>query len=945
MIDRRYICFSGKWLVILSLILMSAAIVVCRLHTYNEPQERDLTTYAVIAHEMFAGRRLYSDMWDHKPPAIHLTFALAESLVGYGPQSIYLLNVTGGIIGLFGVYAAAAVVFGPRCGLLAALFWTIFSGDLDTYANQPNTELFINCLSIWTFVLLLRATKQNLAIKQFLLVGILTALASMYKHIAFMLTAGMWVPSAIYRLCKRISGPKRLLVEAAIMLLCGALAWLGLVAYYWLTGTFVDFRIAVFDYNKFYAGDMVHNVLRPFIDCLDCLTKFFWLPQTLPLLITSVIGCIYGLCVRQRFPWLLWIGYAAGVFIAVGSPGRYWMHYFQLWIPVLCVGSAWSIACFNDIMSLAGSKLRPLSGYVKGSAKLQTKFPAWRPPFPLIFGTCLAVLVLVAEKPFYLFPPSQWVEQQSGNCFVDRLQTPVVEDPWQKDLTTYIVTGDMLQTKTPIYADLFDRRPPAIHLTYVIAAVASIVGIYEAAGTIFGPSGALWAAVLWLIAAFDLTLQDPQLTAEPFINCFNIWTFAWLLRATKEQVRIARLGAVGLLSGLASLFQQSTLCVAAFTWFASAAYRLRHHTSDKKRLVLEGCLLFGVCLAVWTSLAVYLLMCGASQNFVAVLADYDIAHLPDMVRNFFRPISEPGCLMMFFCLPQIWPLLVTALIGCLGSLRKQNRYAWFLWLAYGAGVQVAIGAPGRYYLHSFQLWLPVICIGAGWAITDITNLQLMPARCREFCRELACDVARLTRPVMTMTVAPGKQLLKSLTSGASIAGEKLKISSAWWSPFAAALVTVLLLIVEVPFYQMPADDWSNRKYGNIFSEDVKIAAQINRLLLPDETFYQFGNETELYFYSRKHPPVGATYTYPVCWAPRQIEQVLAARIISQLAERKPELIVVWPEDRKGADASPVVKWCFRNYVQMPVCGDYTDYFLIRKGGRLQQRLALKNARS
>jgi hypothetical protein len=32
---------------------------------------------------MLAGRHLYSDLWDHKPPAIHITFAAGELVAGY----------------------------------------------------------------------------------------------------------------------------------------------------------------------------------------------------------------------------------------------------------------------------------------------------------------------------------------------------------------------------------------------------------------------------------------------------------------------------------------------------------------------------------------------------------------------------------------------------------------------------------------------------------------------------------------------------------------------------------------------------------------------------------------------------------------------------------------------------------------------------------------------
>src|SRR5881398_3324490 len=130
-----------------ALIGLCALIFSLRLHTYDEPLERDLTTYAVIAHEMLNGKNLYSDFWDHKPPAIHVTYAAAEWIAGYGRSSIFLVNVVAAIAALVACYfAGAAGGRGPLAGLIAATLWTLASGDLSIQGNQPNTEIFLNVL-------------------------------------------------------------------------------------------------------------------------------------------------------------------------------------------------------------------------------------------------------------------------------------------------------------------------------------------------------------------------------------------------------------------------------------------------------------------------------------------------------------------------------------------------------------------------------------------------------------------------------------------------------------------------------------------------------------------------------------------------------------------------------------------------------------------------------
>src|ERR1700737_4638261 len=110
------------------LVALFGLIVFTRLHTYREPLERDITTYAVIAHEMLSGKALYRDLWDHKPPTIHVTYAAAELVAGYGRDSIFLLNVVAAIATLLACYlAGSASGRGPVSGLVAAALWALAS--------------------------------------------------------------------------------------------------------------------------------------------------------------------------------------------------------------------------------------------------------------------------------------------------------------------------------------------------------------------------------------------------------------------------------------------------------------------------------------------------------------------------------------------------------------------------------------------------------------------------------------------------------------------------------------------------------------------------------------------------------------------------------------------------------------------------------------------------
>src|SRR3984893_19306305 len=97
-----------------ALAVLGALIFFARLHTYEEPLERDLTTYAVIAHEMLNGKALYNDLWDHKPPAIHITYAVGELIAGYGRGSIFLINIVASLATLVACYLAGSAGRGDR---------------------------------------------------------------------------------------------------------------------------------------------------------------------------------------------------------------------------------------------------------------------------------------------------------------------------------------------------------------------------------------------------------------------------------------------------------------------------------------------------------------------------------------------------------------------------------------------------------------------------------------------------------------------------------------------------------------------------------------------------------------------------------------------------------------------------------------------------------------
>jgi len=365
--------------ILAALVGLGLVIAVVRLHTYDEPLERDLTSYAVIAHELLGGRPLYSDLWDHKPPAIHATYAIGELLAGYGPASVYLLGVIAAVLTLVGVYHAAAGV-GVAGGLWAASLWTAVSSDLWFQANQPNTEVFINACLIWAFALMMRLEGRAAGLGRFAVIGLLFALASLYKQVALAPAAALLVAHGAFP----PAATSRRRAVADVVLASGviAAAWGAVLGYFAATGRLSAFVDAVFAYNRAYAGSLSTNLARGLHPSLLVPTS---LAIVLPLAVLTIGGALIALrAAESRRIGVLFLALLGGAYVAIALPRFFHAHYYQLWLPPLTAGAGWAIG-------------------------FATRRAAWRYAWlPHALAAALVILVIVNEAPAYRFTPEDW---------------------------------------------------------------------------------------------------------------------------------------------------------------------------------------------------------------------------------------------------------------------------------------------------------------------------------------------------------------------------------------------------------------------------------------------------------------------------------------------------------------------------------------------------------
>ena len=390
---------------LIALTLLALVLGGFRLHTFWEPLERDITTYAVIGSGLLEGRELYTDLWDHKPPGVHWTYAIAIAAVGFGPTAVFVLAVLTGVVTLCGVFLVSATSRTLYVGAVAAgAIWVLLSGDLWLEGNQPNTEAFINACLVWAFVLLLKADQSKNPRATYLVVGTLFALSSVYKHSTVLVAAVMAVAHLLgQEIAKRRTSPageeprRGEAIHAGRQLAWiaapGLVAWLAVATSFALVGGFADFYEAVFTYNRSYASGALANLSAIF--GLYGRIPVASLPGVLAVTAVVAVGCLVD-GVRNPRRWLLLGAYLLSACVVIVIPGRFYPHYFLLLLPSLAVGYGWAL---NAVWHLGHRRTG--------------RFAA------ITLGTLSLGVVMWQEIPTYSLPAEEWSRQKYGEIFID----------------------------------------------------------------------------------------------------------------------------------------------------------------------------------------------------------------------------------------------------------------------------------------------------------------------------------------------------------------------------------------------------------------------------------------------------------------------------------------------------------------------------------------------
>jgi hypothetical protein len=498
-------------------------------------------------------------------------------------------------------------------------------------------------------------------------------------------------------------------------------------------------------------------------------------------------------------------------------------------------------------------------------------------------------------------------------AFVATHRIAASDRPFSKDAAAYSVIGQELLAGRSLYSEVVEIRPPLamvsfaagavfarganlIVLIYVVGAVLTLLGIYYAGSHSSGGAMAgLWAATFWVALSNLGEIQGGDPNTELFMNLFQVWAFAFLVRL-KETSKWQTVVVIGLLFLLSSFTKQLAVIVAAFVIFVYVVFSDGVQSNFIRRLK-QAAMIAGIGVAGWLLMFFYF---GATGRF-AIFKDLLVSNSLDYAaargvlavdRSETIKVLLSNTLAPLYGEAEIVPdvmnfLALLTLIGVIIGLIRRHRSSAYI-VAFAASTWIELSLSGQFYPHYYQLWLPVFAIGGAWAISE--GLELM--------------------------------------SGKSLA----------WVPHAVGgLVLAALLTHAWPWYRMDlAQRWSGMESEDLVAAKP-LAREITTILKPDESFYNWGSNPELYVYANRRSPTGVLFVKLLLGG--ALRNTLSQRVLTDLQRASPELIVSEKAWEQGYEDHQVLRWIALNYELFPENADRGPFRLyVRRGGALQARL-------
>lgn len=403
------------------LVIFCLVIVADRAITPQIAVNVDPASYAVVSHELLNGEWLYTDIWDHKPPAPFIVYGIAELIFGYSPQTLLILNLIASLGILAMIYVVGSRSLGGRfAGIVAAGIWAVTCGSFGLEGRDPNTEILINVAVVCAALLIFTGRDAGWSVFRSIAIGFCLLLATMFKPV-LVVTAGLLCLAHLVVSADR----KMALRDVAVVASVGVTGWAAMFGYFAATGRGRIFYDSMIAYNQHYSGGIISNLIAPLRGNAELMFDVI-----APLAAFAAIG-LAALIMLDRRKAVFAIALLAGGWFAIAAPGRFSVHYYQMWLPPLIMTAAWGL---GSLFANSNKLLR--FGGLAGSVLL-------------LFGCVVVQFGEYRQVAAGEFKPVLPVLERSGD-------TAAKINELLKPDETFFLWGN-----TPNMYLLADRRPPA----------------------------------------------------------------------------------------------------------------------------------------------------------------------------------------------------------------------------------------------------------------------------------------------------------------------------------------------------------------------------------------------------------------------------------------------------------------------------------------------------
>lgn len=324
------------------LCILPIIVLLCRLPYSEKPLDEDSAANAYGGRLILHGEPLYSSYHPgHHLPIIYYIFALAFSLFGDSPEAIRFFLALWLIPTVWLLYFLSRTIADKKTSCLAVGLFLLLATDYVLEGHTAEIELFANLPRLAATLLLLKFIEQKAAAWQFSLIGLVGAVAVLFKaiYISPLAITGIILLTQFWSHRKEQK-------YAGYLLRC--VFWLGtgfllgllpVILYFSLLGLLPRLTL-VFTLGQMHVSSEPVSPIFIFLYPLSGLAL-----ANAPLLVLGLTGALLLVLNGSTTPLpknivLLWFLMS---FIEAGFSRNPFLHYYQLIAPPLSLLAAWSI--------------------------------------------------------------------------------------------------------------------------------------------------------------------------------------------------------------------------------------------------------------------------------------------------------------------------------------------------------------------------------------------------------------------------------------------------------------------------------------------------------------------------------------------------------------------------------------------------------------------------